>query len=272
MSENEFIREVNDEYRRDRLAQIWSRYSGVFIGLAVLVVLGVGGWRYWQHAQAQQSEAASLRFEEALRRAKDGTPEDAEKAFAGVVADAPFGYRLLARLRAAAEAGKAGKADPAAGAKAYGTIADDSAVGQSLRDLARLRGALLLVDKDDAGALNSLQSLAAPSSAFRHTARETLGLVALKKGDFEGAGRWFDQIAADRETPAGLRQRLEIYVGLVAGGPVQVTAAAAPAPAAPRPPAFLGTPAPEPETHEDAPAASEAPAPEPNAPEAPATR
>ena len=116
MSENEFIREVNDEYRRDRLAQIWSRYSGVFIGLAVLVVLGVGGWRYWQHAQAQQSEAASLRFEEALRRAKDGTPEDAEKAFAGVVADAPFGYRLLARLRAAAEAGKA---DPAAGAKAY---------------------------------------------------------------------------------------------------------------------------------------------------------
>ncbi|MBK3398704.1 MULTISPECIES: tetratricopeptide repeat protein [Methylobacterium] len=269
MSENEFIREVNDEYRRDRLAQIWSRYSGVFIGLAVLVVLGVGGWRYWQHAQAQQSEAASLRFEEALRRAKDGTPEDAEKAFAGVVADAPFGYRLLARLRAAAEAGKA---DPAAGAKAYGTIADDSAVGQSLRDLARLRGALLLVDKDDAGALNSLQSLAAPSSAFRHTARETLGLVALKKGDFEGAGRWFDQIAADRETPAGLRQRLEIYVGLVAGGPVQVTAAAAPAPAAPRPPAFLGTPAPEPETHEDAPAASEAPAPEPNAPEAPATR
>ena len=130
MSENEFIREVNDEYRRDRLAQIWSRYSGVFIGLAVLVVLGVGGWRYWQHAQAQQSEAASLRFEEALRRAKDGTPEDAETAFAGVVADAPFGYRLLARLRAAAEAGKA---DPAAGAKAYGTIADDSAVGQMMR-------------------------------------------------------------------------------------------------------------------------------------------
>ncbi|WP_204165611.1 tetratricopeptide repeat protein [Methylobacterium sp. 17Sr1-1] len=264
MSENEFIREVNDEYRRDRLAQIWSRYSGVFIGLAVLVVLGVGGWRYWQHAQAQQAEAASLRFEEALRRAKGGTPEDAEKAFAGVAADAPFGYRLLARLRAAAEAGKA---DPAAGAKAYAAIADDSAVGQSLRDLARLRGALLLVDKDDAGALNSLQSLAAPSSAFRHTARETLGLVALKKGDVEGAGRWFDQIAADRETPAGLRQRLEIYVGLVAGGPVQVTEAAPPAPAAPPPPSLLGTPLPAPDAH-DSDAHEDAPAPEAPAPEA----
>ena len=95
----------------------------------------------------------------------------------------------------------------------------------------------------------------------------TVSPSALRAGDLEGAGRWFDQIAADRETPAGLRQRLEIYVGLVAGGPVQVTAAAAPAPAAPRPPTFLGTPAPEPETHEDAPATSDAPA-----PEAPATR
>ena len=37
------------------------------------------------------------------------------------------------------------------------------------------------------------------------------------------AGRWFDQIAADRETPPALRQRLAIYTALVAGGPVQVT-------------------------------------------------
>jgi hypothetical protein len=37
------------------------------------------------------------------------------------------------------------------------------------------------------------------------------------------AGRWFDQIAADREAPAALRQRLETYTALVAGGPVQVT-------------------------------------------------
>ena len=61
MKDDEFIREVNEEYRRDRAAQVWTRYSGVFIGLAVLVVLGVGGWRYWQHAQTVQAEAASQR-------------------------------------------------------------------------------------------------------------------------------------------------------------------------------------------------------------------
>ena len=37
------------------------------------------------------------------------------------------------------------------------------------------------------------------------------------------AGRWFDQIAADRDTPPALRQRLANLHALVAGGPVQVT-------------------------------------------------
>jgi hypothetical protein len=65
--------------------------------------------------------------------------------------------------------------------------------------------------------------MATPTNPWRHSARELLGLSGLKAGDLEFAGRWFDQIAADRETPAGLRQRLEVYTALVAGGPVQVT-------------------------------------------------
>ena len=32
---NEFLREVNEDYRRDRILQIWRRYSGVIIALAV---------------------------------------------------------------------------------------------------------------------------------------------------------------------------------------------------------------------------------------------
>ena len=35
---NEFIREVNEDYRRDQVADIWRRYSGVIIALAVLLL------------------------------------------------------------------------------------------------------------------------------------------------------------------------------------------------------------------------------------------
>ena len=67
----------------------------------------------------------------------------------------------------------------------------------------------------------ALERLATPTNVWRHSAREFLGLAALKRGDYDAAGRWFDQIAADRETPQTIRGRLEIYASLVAGGPVQ---------------------------------------------------
>ncbi len=221
MSENEFFREVNDDYRRDQVARIWRRYSGVLIGLAVLVVAAVGGWRYWQHSEALRAEAAAARFDAAVRLTRDGKAEEGEKALDALAAEAPAGYRLLARFRAAAEAGKRNATE---GAKAYDALADDNAIESGMRDLARLRAAMLrLDDANPALAVTSLQGLATPTNPWRASAREMLGVEALKRGDYEAAGRWFDQIAADRETPQGLRQRLEIYIALVAGGPVQVT-------------------------------------------------
>lgn len=222
MSENEFFREVEEDYRRDQIAQFWKRYSGLVIALAVLLIAGVGGWRYWQHVEAARSEAAGARFEEAVRLARDGKAEESEKALAALQQDAPAGYRLLARFRLA---GETGKSDPAAGAKAYEALAGDESLTGALRDLARLRAAMLRLDLPDAAgpARASLQGLASPTNPWRHTARELLGLEGLKSGDYDAAGRWFDQIAADRETPPSLRQRLEIYVALAAGGPVQVT-------------------------------------------------
>ena len=64
---DEFIREVDEEYRRDQMAQIWKRYNGVIIGVAALVVAGVGGWRYWEHYQDTRTQASAVRYEEALR-------------------------------------------------------------------------------------------------------------------------------------------------------------------------------------------------------------
>ncbi|HEX8374065.1 MAG TPA: tetratricopeptide repeat protein [Geminicoccaceae bacterium] len=229
---NEFIREVNEEYRRDQVAEIWRRYSGVIIAVAVLIVASLGGWRYWQASERTRAEAASEKFETANRLARDGKTAEADKAFEAIEAEGPAGYRMLARFRSATETAKR---DAKAGAAEYDALAADSALTEGLRDLARLRVALLRLDAPDpAPALTSLQGLAAPTGAFRHTAREMLGLVALKRGEYEAAGRWFDQINADPQTPQPLRQRIEVYAALVAGGPVTVTEAV-PAPAAPPP-------------------------------------
>jgi hypothetical protein len=222
MAQNdEFIREVDEEYRRDQIAQVWKKYNGAIIGLAVLLVAAVGGWRFYEYRQETNAQAAAARYQEAVQAASEGKAEDAETTFAALAKDAPSGYALLTRFRLAAELGK-GSAEE--GAKAYDALAGDNGVAPLWRDLARLRAAMLRMDSADPAAIRrELEPLAAPSQAWRHSARELLGLSGLKSGDMEYAGRWFDQIAADRETPPSLRQRLEIYTALVAGGPVQVT-------------------------------------------------
>jgi hypothetical protein len=217
----DFIREVDEEYRRDRIMEVWKRYSGVIVGVIILVVAAVGGWRYWQYAERQRAEAAAVRYEDALRLARDGKSEEAERALEALAKDAPQGYQTLSRFRLAAELGRQ---NPEEGAKAYDALANDGSIDPLMQDLARLRAAMLRMDTADAAAVQpALERLAAPTGVWRHTARELLGLAAMKRGDYDAAGRWFDQIAADRDTPQGLRGRLELYTSLVAGGPVQTT-------------------------------------------------
>jgi hypothetical protein len=217
----DFIREVDEEYRRDRIMAIWKRYSGVIVGVIVLVVAGVGGWRYWQHVERQRAEAAAVRYEEAVRLAREGKSDEAEQRLEALAQEAPPGYQILSRFRLAAEQGRQNAEE---GAKAFDALAADGGVEPVMQDLARLRAAMLRIDLADSATVQpSLERLATPTNVWRHTARELLGLSALKRGDYDAAGRWFDQIAADRDTPQGLRSRLELYTSLVAGGPVQTT-------------------------------------------------
>jgi hypothetical protein len=223
MAQNdEFIREVDEEYRRDQFMKLWQRYSGVIVGVAILVVASVGGWRYWEYREQQQAQAAAARYDDALRIARqDGQDEEAQRALEAVAKDAPGGYGLLARFRLAAELGKQNAEN---GASAFDALANEASVPALWKDLARLRAAWLRLDTAEPAALRqAIEPLAAPTNTWRHSARELLGLSGLKAGDMDYAGRWFDQIAADRETPAALRQRLAVYTALVAGGPVQAT-------------------------------------------------
>lgn len=218
---DEFIREVDEEFRRDQIAQIWKRYNGVIIGLAVLLVAAVGAYRYWEHSQEQRAQVAAERYEDAVKLVRDDKSKEAEAAFEALAKEGEGGYALLARFRLAAELGKQ---NPENGATAYDALANDAKVPALWQDLARLRGAWLRVDgADQAKVRPVLERIAVPTNAWRHSARELLGLSGLKTGDMDFAGRWFDQIAADRETPQALRQRLEIYTALVAGGPVTAT-------------------------------------------------
>lgn len=220
MSDN-FIREIDEEVRRDRIADLWKKYSTLIIGALVLVVAAVGGWRFWEWRQEQAAQAVSARFEQAMRASREQRGEEAERELAEITRQtgAP-GYALVARFRLAAELAKR---DASEGAKAFDALSADAAAPPLLRDVARLRSGLLKVDTTPYAELRpALEPLAASNQTFRHTAREMLGVSALRAKNFEEAGRWFDQIVVDREAPQSLRQRVDLYLALVRAGDVEV--------------------------------------------------
>ena len=81
--DDSFIREVNEELRSDQMKNIWARFGGVIVGIAVLIVLGtIGkvGFDYWQEGASSKSGDAFL---QALNLAKENKTDEALAALKG---------------------------------------------------------------------------------------------------------------------------------------------------------------------------------------------
>jgi hypothetical protein len=212
----DIFREVDEEVRRDKAAEFWSKYQNWIIALVVVILAATGGWRYYEYQRRIAAEEAGAKFQSATQLAQQGKVKEAEGAFEQIAKAGAAGYAVLARLRAAAEAGAQDKDQ---GIKAFDAIGADTTIDKTFRDLARLRAAVLAVDKVSLDeARKRLEPLAAADGIYRHTARELLALAAFKADDFEMASRWLDNIIVDAETPGSVRQRATTLQALVVAG------------------------------------------------------
>src|SRR5690606_27942396 len=58
MSDDSFIREVNEEMRKDQAKALWDRYGPLALAAAILIVLVTAatvGYNYWVERQANRS-------------------------------------------------------------------------------------------------------------------------------------------------------------------------------------------------------------------------
>jgi hypothetical protein len=213
----DIFQEVDEEVRRERLKQLWDRYSLYVIVGAVLIVAAVGGWRGYQWWQVKKAAEAGAAFESAILLDGEGKHAEAAEAFAKIATDGTAGYRLLARFREAAEI--AAK-DPKAALKLYEALAADSGIGQTLRDLATVRAALIQVDTAPYDEMRGrLEPLTATDRPFHASARELLALSAWHAADATNAKRWIDMILTDaKPPPPGVRNRIEVLNALIAAG------------------------------------------------------
>jgi hypothetical protein len=210
---SEIFDEVDEDVRRDQLKKLWDQYSIYMVAGALLIIAAVGGWRGYQYLEAKKAAEAGAAFDKAVELSETNKHSEAEAAFTELAAKAPSGYRMLARLRAAAELANR---DPQGAAKLYDDISADRSVGASGQELARIRAAGLLLETSGyPNMLQRLEAATAPGATFRHTARELLALSAWRANDTAAARRWLDLIANDGETPPSLRSRAEALQALL---------------------------------------------------------
>jgi hypothetical protein len=200
--------EVEEDYRAERMKRLLARYAGLLTGAALLVVLGVAGlqgWRWWQDRAAAQAAVAYLAAGRSAAEPGADAKAVAER-FAGIAAEAPSGYRMLSRLRAAALLAEAG--DKPGALALWDAVAADDAVDPLYRDLATVTWGLHSLDAGDPAAIEArLAPLAEGTDPWRASAAEILALAALKRGETEAARRGLAALAADDTAPQGVRDR-----------------------------------------------------------------
>lgn len=214
MSDDSFIREVNEELRQDQAKALWDRYGAILIGIAVAIVLATASyvaWDYWNRSRANKSGDD---FSQALALANQGKADEALAAMQALEKDGYGAYPLLARMRAATLLIERG--DFSGAVAAFDAVANDGSIPASIRDIARLRAGLVLVDHGTyADVSRRVELLATDTNPMRHLAREALGLSAWKEGRMTDAQKLFEQISSDGQAPRNARERAALMTELI---------------------------------------------------------
>lgn len=208
-SNDVFLRELKQELEREKFEQIWQRYGVYIIAGVVAILIGVASFQLWRAYNVTASQEAGAQYQVALEKALESKPEEAATVFEKIVETGPEGYATLSELQLAAVHLEQGRKDEALAA--YEKLANDSGADALLRDFARLQAAAIQLGTADWTEMqNRLTDLKSDESAWRHSARELLGLAALGAGKTQEARELFEKIIADPEAPQSVQERARI--------------------------------------------------------------
>lgn len=201
-----FLREVDENLRRDQMEGFAKRYGKWLIAGLVLFLAAVGGYLYWQN---QQQKEASERSEELMVIYNDigaGRVEEAQKKLRPLQQSGNDIVRSLALLTDAALALE--NNDRNAALANYETLAADNGLPAAYRNLALIRSTAIEFDSlKPEQVIARLEPLTEPGEPFFASAGELTAMAYLKQGQKQKAGRLFASIAEDKTVPLTMRSR-----------------------------------------------------------------
>jgi hypothetical protein len=201
-----FVREVDENLRRDQMRDFARRYGALLVGAVLLFLAAIAGWLYWQDRQAKEAAAGT----ETLSRVLDDIGNDrlatVPQRLESLEDNPSEAISASARLTRAVVAIE--RNDRAAAIAEYRAIMDDGGLPRPYRDLATVRLTALEFDSMTPEAvIERMKPLAEPGNPWFGSAGELTAMAMLKQRRTSEAGRLFAAIAADRQVPDTIRSR-----------------------------------------------------------------
>lgn len=205
-TEEAFLREVDDELRRDQIQKMAKHYGRIAIAAVIVFLLAFAGFLYWRQASEKKAEAQSEEMGALIADVQASRPTEAGKKIEKLVAEGSAGYRITALLTKATLAADRGDTKSAIGI--YAGIAGDEKAAQPFRDIATIRQTLLEYDTlPPQQAIDRLKPLTVEGNAFFGTAGELTAIAMIRLNRTAEAGRLLAAIARDKTMPDTLRTR-----------------------------------------------------------------
>ena len=201
-----FVREVDENLRRDQLRDILRKNIPAIIAAVVLFLAAAGGFLYWQDYKAKRNAADVDQLAQVFTGLSKGNVEGAAVKLDTLSKGTSKGVRASASLGRAAVALEQG--DPKLAIEKYRTIAADSSLPQPFRDLALIRQTSLEFDSlKPEDVIARMAPLTKAGEPWFGSAGEMTAMAYFKQGKTAEAGKLFAAIARDDKVPDPIRSR-----------------------------------------------------------------
>lgn len=207
-----FVREVDENLRRDQLRDFFKTYGNWLIAAVVLFLAASGAFIWWQQHKVQRAEGEVEQLAQIYKDVGTGDTSKAPQQLDELSKSGSKGVRASALFARAAVALQQNDTKSASGI--YKSIADDSGLPQPYRDAALVREVALDFDQlQPQEVVARLGPLTKAGEPWFGTAGEMTALALLKQGKKQEAAQLFATVAKDPGVPQAIRARAAQLAG-----------------------------------------------------------
>ena len=201
-----FLREVDENLRRDQLRDFFKAYGSWLIALLVLFLAASGGFIWWKQHQVEQHGAHVEKLAQVYKDIGSGNMTQTPQQLDELSKSGSKAVRASALFARAAVALQQNDVKLATGT--YKTIAADNSLPKPYRNAALIRQTSLEFDQlQPQDVIARLEPLAKPGEPWFGTAGEMTALAMIKQGKSQEAAQLFAAIARDKGVPDTIRAR-----------------------------------------------------------------